>query len=397
MSVPEDKNRETPVENTHVPKEGQPPADSGTDTAHTSYEQTTDHDYDSHYHSDAAYHDDPYSGQSYGAEPPSTSLETTPAVAPVVASTGGGSGSSTPPPSEEEEDDDDDGMLRMSFLEHLEELRKRIISALMGLGVAFGLALIFANEMWKAVSEPAATALKALGYPPYLSQIGPMDSFQVIYMKLPLLAAIFLSSPWILWQAWSFIAPGLYKKERSFAAPVILSTAGLFVLGGLFAYFVAFRFGLEFLLGIGKDINVVPNINMVDYFDLFVNVTLGIGVVFELPIIIFFLALLRIVTAKFLLEHSRYAILIIVIVAALITPTPDIFNLMLFAVPMVVLYFVGVFAAYLLQLRRDEKSFPWLSVLVVLLAVVGVAAAVVWALVAKYGYKVVPYWPFLLR
>jgi sec-independent protein translocase protein TatC len=230
-----------------------------------------------------------------------------------------------------------------------------------------------------------------------LSQIGPMDSFQVIYMKLPLLAAIFLSSPWILWQAWSFIAPGLYKKERSFAAPVILSTAGLFVLGGLFAYFVAFRFGLEFLLGIGKDINVVPNINMVDYFDLFVNVTLGIGVVFELPIIIFFLALLRIVTAKFLLEHSRYAILIIVIVAALITPTPDIFNLMLFAVPMVVLYFVGVFAAYLLQLRRDEKSFPWLSVLVVLLAVAGVAAAVVWALVAKYGYKVVPYWPFLLR
>ncbi|MBI2687785.1 MAG: twin-arginine translocase subunit TatC [Acidobacteria bacterium] len=288
-------------------------------------------------------------------------------------------------------------MLRMSFLEHLEELRKRIISALMGLGIAFGLSLIFADRMWKAVSEPAATALKALGYPATLKQLSPMDAFQVIYMKLPLLAAIFLSSPWVLWQVWSFVAPGLYKKERRFAAPVILSTAGLFVLGGLFAYFVAFRFGLEFLLGIGRDINVEPAINMVDYFDLFVNVTLGIGVVFELPIIIFFLALLRIVTAKFLIENSRYAILIIVIVAALITPTPDVFNLMLFSVPMVVLYFVGVFAAYLLQLRRDEKTFPWMSVLVILLSVFAVAGAVVWALVAKYGYKLVPYWPFLLR
>jgi sec-independent protein translocase protein TatC len=216
-------------------------------------------------------------------------------------------------------------------------------------------------------------------------------------MKLPLLAAIFLSSPWVIWQVWSFVAPGLYKKEKRFAGPVILSTAGLFCLGGMFAYFIAFRFGLEFLLGIGKDINVEPTINMVDYFDLFVNVTLGIGVVFELPIIIFFLALLRIVTAKFLIEHSRYAILIIVILAAVITPTPDVFNLMLFAVPMVGLYFVGVFAAYLLQLRRDEQSFPWMSVLVILLSIAAIAGAVVWALVAKYGYKLVPYWPYLSR
>lgn len=396
MSVPEDKNRDTPVENTHVPIEGEPKTPSGTEPAHTSYGQTTDHDYDSHYHSDASYHDDPYTEQSYGAAPVTT--ETSTAVAPIATASGGSSGGTTPPPSEEEEDDsDDDGMLRMSFLEHLEELRKRIISALMGIGLAFAVALVFAPEMWKAVSEPAATALKALGYAPTLKQLSPMDAFQIIYMKLPLLAAIFMSSPWVLWQVWSFVAPGLYKKERRFAGPVILSTAGLFVLGGAFAYFVAFRFGLEFLLGIGRDINVEPAINMVDYFDLFVNVTLGIGVVFELPIIIFFLALLRIVTAKFLIEHSRYAILIIVIVAALITPTPDVFNLMLFSVPMVVLYFVGVFAAYLLQLRRDEKSFPWMSVLVILLAVLGVAGAVVWALVAKYGYKLVMHWPFLLR
>lgn len=394
MSVPEDNTRDIPVKNTPVPPDGEPEAPSGADPVHTSYEQTTDHDYDSHYHSDEAQHDDPYTQQSYGLAPEgaeSTALE------PVAAAAGGGGSTPPPPPADDEEDGDDDGMLRMSFLEHLEELRRRIVSALIGVGIAFAATLVFAPEMWKAVSEPAAVALKALGYAPTLKQLSPMDAFQIIYMKLPLLAAIFLSSPWVLWQVWSFVAPGLYKKEKRFAAPVILSTASLFVLGGLFAYFVAFRFGLEFLLGIGRDINVEPAINMVDYFDLFVNVTLGIGVVFELPIIIFFLALLRIVTAKFMIEHSRYAILIIVILAAVITPTPDVFNLMLFSVPMVVLFFVGVFAAYLLELRRDEKSFPWLSVLVILLSVAGVAGGIVWALVAKYGYQVVPHWPFILR
>lgn len=394
MSVPEDKNRENPVEKTHVPTSGEPEASPGTDAAHTSYEQTTDHDYDSHYHSDTSYAEDPYTQQSYPVAP--AGGEST-AVAPMVAPSYGGGSSEPPNPPEDEEDEDDDGMLRMSFLEHLEELRRRIISALIGIGIAFGVSLIFADQMWKAVSEPAANALKALGYSPTLKQLSPMDAFQTIYMKLPLLAAIFLSSPWVLWQVWSFVAPGLYKKERRFAGPVVLSTAGLFVLGGLFAYFVAFRFGLEFLLGIGRDINVEPAINMVDYFDLFVNVTLGIGVVFELPIVIFFLAMLRIVSAKFLIEHSRYAILIIVIIAAVITPTPDVFNLMLFAVPMVVLYFVGVFAAYLLELRRDEKSFPWASILVILLAVAGVAGGIVWALVAKYGYKLLPVWPFISR
>ncbi|MBM3754783.1 MAG: twin-arginine translocase subunit TatC [Acidobacteria bacterium] len=288
-------------------------------------------------------------------------------------------------------------MLRMSFLEHLEELRNRIVKSLIGIGIAFALSLIFAESMWKAVSEPAATALKALGYAPTLKQLTPMDAFTTIYMKLPLLSATFLSSPWLLWQIWGFVAPGLYKKERRFAAPLVLSSAALFVAGGLFAYFVAFRFGLEFLLGIGRDINVEPAINMVDYFDLFVNVTLGIGIVFELPVVIFFLALLKIVSAKFLIEHSRYAILIIVILAAVITPTPDVFNLMLFSVPMVVLYFVGVFAAYLLELRRDQRSFPWLSVLVIILAVGGVAGGIVWALVAKYGYKLLPHWPFIAR
>jgi sec-independent protein translocase protein TatC len=169
------------------------------------------------------------------------------------------------------------------------------------------------------------------------------------------------------------------------------------VLGGLFAYFVAFRFGLEFLLGMGKDINVEPAINLVDYFDLFVNVSLGIGLVFEMPVAVFFLTFLRITTAKFLLANSRYAILIIVILAAVVTPTPDIFNLMIFSVPMVFLYFIGVFASYLLELRRNEESFPWASVLVIVASLAGVVAAVFYVAVSRYGYKLIPAWPFLVR
>jgi sec-independent protein translocase protein TatC len=168
-------------------------------------------------------------------------------------------------------------------------------------------------------------------------------------------------------------------------------------MGGLFAYFVAFRFGLEFLLGMGKDINVEPAINLVDYFDLFVNVSLGIGLVFEMPVAVFFLTFLRITTAKFLLANSRYAILIIVILAAVVTPTPDIFNLMIFSVPMVFLYFIGVFASYLLELRRNDESFPWASVLVIISSLVAVVGAVLYLAVTRYGYKLIPYWPFLVR
>ncbi|MCC6342202.1 MAG: twin-arginine translocase subunit TatC [Bryobacterales bacterium] len=289
-------------------------------------------------------------------------------------------------------------MLRMSFLEHLEELRTRIIRALMGLAVAFILSLTFCNQLWLIVRAPAKDALMQLGVnPPNLVQITPMEVFSIVWVKLPLLTSVFLASPWVLWQVWGFISPGLYRKERRLAAPFILASAGLFVTGGLFAYLVAFRYGLVFLLGIGRGLDIAPMVTVSEYFDLFVNVTLGVGLVFELPVLIFFLTLLRLASPRFLLEHSRYAILLIVVVAAIVTPTPDIFNLLIFAVPMVLLYFVGVFASYLLVLKRENRRFPWkyalLAVAVILLAAAGVAALAI----LKYGYKIVPSWPFLIR
>jgi len=304
-----------------------------------------------------------------------------------------------PPPSngdEGEEDDEERGMLRMSFMEHLEELRTRLIRSLGGLVVAFFISLGFCKELWNIISAPAITALTHLHFTPTLAQIKPMEQFNVIYLKLPLLVSIFLASPWVVYQAWAFISPGLYKREKRWAAPFIICTAGLFITGGCFAYFVAFRYGLEFLLGIGRDVHITPLVSIDEYFDLFVNVTLGVGLVFEMPVIIFFLTLLRLASPRFLLRHSRYAILAITVIAAIVTPTPDAFNMMLFAVPMVLLFYVGVFASYLLLLKREGRKFPWKMVVLIALGLIVLAVGAVAVLIYVLHFRFAPHWPYLL-
>ena len=289
-------------------------------------------------------------------------------------------------------------MLRMSFLEHLEELRGRIIKALYGFGVAFLLCIVFANELWKIVSAPAMDALHKIGANPAKLIINePMEGFSVIWVKVPLVISLFVASPWVLYQVWAFIAPGLYKRERRFAIPFVASTAGLFILGGLFAYFVAFRYGLAFLLGLGLGGDVIPLVTITHYFDLFVNVMLGVALVFELPVVIFFLTLLHIASPSFLLKHSRYAILAIVIIAAIVTPTPDVFNLMLFALPMCMLFFVGVFASYLLVLKREGKRFPWAKVIGVILLIAVVVAVAWFYAMMRFGYHPITHWPFMAK
>jgi sec-independent protein translocase protein TatC len=331
--------------------------------------------------------------------PPTVAVAETALTPAVSGGKGGGGGSyrGGGGGGDDGSDDEEEGMLRMSFMEHLEELRSRILKALAGVAIAFVFSLIFADPMWKAVSNPAIDALKQLGFQQKLVFITPTEAFMTIWMKLPLLAAIFLASPWILYQVWAFIAPGLYRRERRWAAPFVIISAGLFITGGLFAYFLAFRFALKFLLGIGRNINVQPMVTVTEYFDLFVNVMLGIGLVFELPVLIFFLTLLRIASPSFLLRHSRYAILAIAIVAAIVTPTPDVFNMILFCVPMWALFYVGIFAGYLLVLRREHRRFPWGKVLPWVGLVIIAAAAAGWYFAGKYGYHMIPHWPFLSR
>ena len=248
---------------------------------------------------------------------------------------------------EQEEQDELHG--QMSFLDHLEELRKRIIHSLIAVAIAFAACWTFASDIFKVVSRPIQSAGVQL------NMMSVTEGFN-LQLKMALMAAIFLSSPFLMAQVWLFIAPGLYKHERRYAAPFIIFSSLLFVTGGLFGYFVAFPFALQFLIqmGAGMGLNIV--INASSYYDLFVAIELGLGVVFEIPAVIFVLSRIGLVSGKFLLKNTKYAILLAFVAAAIITPTSDIPNMMIMAVPMIALYLLGVIVAFVFGKKRKKDS-----------------------------------------
>ena len=266
----------------------------------------------------------------------------------------------------------DEDLNSMPLLGHLTELRSRMIKAIAGVGVAYAISLTFSEPLWRFVCRPAAQVLESLGYPPILYMIDPLDSFNIIWIKLPVVVGIFLSAPWVLYQLWAFIAPGLYRSEKKWAAPFVISAGLLFLAGGVFAYLVLFRNGLKFLLSIGRGDGVGAMISMNHYFRLFVNVVLGVGIMFELPVLIFLLTAIGLVTPRFLVRNARYAILAIFVLAAVITQTGDVVNLTLLAGPMCVLFALGVCASYLLTWQREGRTVP---LRVTLLATTGASAA----------------------
>jgi sec-independent protein translocase protein TatC len=294
----------------------------------------------------------------------------------------------------EAQKEESEELASMSLLGHLEELSSRLLRCLAGIALAVALSFTFTDALWDFVKQPAKAALIAAGQPPQLLQTESMEVLTVIWFKLPLVCAVFLASPWVLYQLWAFISPGLYRHERRWAAPFIAGSAGLFIAGGVFGYFVAFRYGLTFLLSVGRGRDVTPGITVTDYFDKFVNVILGAGVSFELPVLIMLLVMLGIATPGFLLRHSRYAILAIVIVAAVITPTTDPFNLMLVAGPLCALFFVGIGAGYLVTQRREGHAVPKKA-----LVGIGIAclAAMGYWWCARSGRRFSWRWPFLVH
>ena len=238
---------------------------------------------------------------------------------------------------------------QMSFLDHLEELRKRIINSLIAIGVAFGVCWYFGLYLYKMVVRP----IQAAGVTSLVAST-PTEGFN-LELKLAVMAAIFIAAPFVLGQVWLFISPGLYKHERRYALPFIFFSSLLFILGGLFAYFVAFPFALEFLIQWEKDMGLTVLINTSEYFDLFIMVELGLAVIFEIPAVIFILSRIGLVSGPFLLRNTRYAILISAVVAAVITPTTDIPNMMMMMIPMVGLYLLGVGVAYLFGKKRQRE------------------------------------------
>ena len=234
----------------------------------------------------------------------------------------------------------------MSFLDHLEELRHRIFRILIALAVTFVVCWAFVDEIYRIVSYPI---LDALGDQP-LVFISPTQPFN-LFVKVSFVAALFLGSPFILAQLWLFIAPGMYRHERRWAIPFVLSGSVLAILGALFGYFIAFPFALDFLINWGERAGLQAMIDATRYFDLFLTIELGLAVIFQIPPVIFVLSRLGIVSAGFLLRNTKYAVLVSFVVAAIITPTADIPNMMIMAGPMILLYLVGVIVAFVFGKR----------------------------------------------
>lgn len=244
-------------------------------------------------------------------------------------------------------------MASMSFLEHLEELRKRIIWSLVGVAAAFGICWNYADRIYGYMQTPIMDALRRNGLEQKLVYLNPTEPFNM-YLKIGLIGGLFLASPWVLYQVWCFISPGLYRHEKKYIMPFLGSTVLLFLAGGLFGYKIVYPAALNFLINYGKQFT--PMITIGEYTDLFLTIIIGLGVIFELPILVFFLSLMGVVSAGWMWRNLRYSILVIFIIAAIVTPTTDIMNMCIFAAPMVGLYLLSIFIAWLVSPARRRKA-----------------------------------------
>jgi sec-independent protein translocase protein TatC len=236
----------------------------------------------------------------------------------------------------------------MSLMEHLDELRKRLIHSVLYLVLGFIVAYIFHVKLYAFIQAP----LDQLHIP--LNYTHPTDGLN-LYLKTSLYGGAILASPFILYQVWLFISPGLYRNEQRYVVPFMGATVTLFLGGAWFGYRYVLPGALNVLInGFGKQFH--PIITIDDYTGFFLAIVLALGATFELPVILFFLALFGIVDGKFLLKHVRYAILIIFIITAIICPLPDVFSMCLFASPMLVLYFIGVAAAFLVNPSKKKDK-----------------------------------------
>ena len=241
----------------------------------------------------------------------------------------------------------------MPLLGHLEELRKRIIFSVVGVLAGFFSCWSFADRIFGLMQQPIIQALRHHGLGGGLVYLNPTEPFN-LYLDVAFVAGLFAASPFVFYQLWRFIAPGLYREEKRYALPFLFSTVGLFITGGLFGYKMVYPASLDFLIGYGQRFQ--PMITIGEYTKLFVTITIGLGLIFEMPVLVFFLALMRVITARWMWRNLRYSILVIFVVAAIVTPTSDILNMCLFAAPMVALYAVSMGVAWLVNSNRERGA-----------------------------------------
>jgi sec-independent protein translocase protein TatC len=257
-------------------------------------------------------------------------------------------------PERPEESEHEDPTAKMSFFDHLTELRKRLLYSVAAIGAGMCIGLYYSEHVFTFLAKPMLKALRDAKMEDklvYTSPLGPLHVFITVGLYLGIVIAL----PYVLYQVWLFIAPGLYRHERRAVASFVVSSVVLFLAGMAFGYWVMLPMTLGFLLTIGSPGQFRPMISMNDYFDMTLVIELGLGLVFQLPILIFFLSLFGIVTPRFLWNNFRYAVLIIAIIAAVVTPTTDALTMTIFMAPMILLYLLGIGVSALV-VRRKRRS-----------------------------------------
>ena len=249
----------------------------------------------------------------------------------------------------------EDPTSKMSFFDHLTELRQRLIYSLVAVGLGLCVGLYFSQGAFQFLSRPMFKALRDVKMEDklvYTSPLGPLH----VFISVGLYLGIVIALPYVLYQVWLFIAPGLYRHERRAVAAFICSSIFLFLAGMAFGYWVMLPMTLAFLLAFPAGQMFRPMISMNDYFDMILVIELGLGLVFQLPILVFFLSLFGIVTPQFLWNNFRYAVLAIAILAAIVTPTTDVLTMSIFMAPMLVLYLLGIGVSALVVRRKRRAA-----------------------------------------
>ena len=254
---------------------------------------------------------------------------------------------------------------RMPITAHLEELRKRLLRSVIAIGVTFSLCFNYSEDILRWMMLPLNMTLNVkrafpFFYATYAETAIKLTFTEItepfwIHMKISFVAGIFLALPYLLLQVWGFISPGLLPKERRYMLPFIVSATAMFVTGALFCQYIVLPMGVKFLLEY-KTENLVQMIKIDNYTDFVSKFMLAFGLIFELPLAIAILSKLGIVSPAFLSRNRKYAVLIAFIVAALLTPTSDVFNMTLMAMPILVLYEVGIILARILGKKKDEGA-----------------------------------------
>jgi sec-independent protein translocase protein TatC len=239
----------------------------------------------------------------------------------------------------------------MSFLEHLDELRRRIVISAAAVFVGFLVAFAFINRIFGFIMRPLQQVLPEGGKLMYTE---PAEAF-LLYMKVAALVGLLMAAPVVLWQLWLFIAPGLYANEKRFAIPFVVFSTFFFLAGAVFSHYMVFPWAWRFFAGFSTDyMEFRPKIGPV--FSLYVRMMLAMGLVFEMPTLVLFLARIGLVTPRFLIRNTKYAVLVIFVVAAVLTPGPDIVSQLLMAGPMTLLYAISIVIAWIFQKKREPDA-----------------------------------------